>query len=120
MARLGVARPDAQRAPPPEPEQEQASPQPEQAVSPPGPAENAGHVILVRATDVDVASAARGIAGVTRVTREAGEIWNISADRDVSAEVARRIADKGLLKFLISVKPGEKSAFMQWLTRHEA
>lgn len=87
----------------------------EPAASPSGP-----HIVLVKAMDVDVAAAARAVTGVTRVTRESGEIWNISADHDVSAEVARRIADKGLLKLLVSVKPGEQGALMQFLARQQA
>lgn len=110
MTRLRAAHPQSRPVPA----------EPEQAASP-GPTETgARHVLLVRASDIDVASAARAIAGVTRVTREAGGIWNISADQDVSSEVARRIANKGLLKLLISVKPGEQSALLQCIARHEA
>lgn len=103
-----VARPDPQDA--------AVESEPAESSGPPEAIE--GHVLLVRATDV--ASAARGVAGVTRVTREPGEIWNISADHDVSAEVARRIADKGLLKLLINVRPSDRRALMEFLAKHQA
>jgi hypothetical protein len=59
--------------------------------------------VYVEAIDVDVASVVRSIEGVQKVTRERNGTWKIVVDRDINAEVAKRIVAKGgLLRLLIS------------------
>jgi len=90
-----------------------AEPEPDQ--------KNDGHVLLIKATHVDVASCARAIDGVRKITRGANGIWNVAADLDVTGAVARRIVTSGgSLKLLVNVKPGSESAFASFAAKHEA
>lgn len=60
-------------------------------------------LIYLQADGVDVASLIRTINGVQRVTREVGGHWRIVADKDVTAEAARRIiGGGGALTLLVS------------------
>src|SRR5215471_17161986 len=55
----------------------------------------AGHPILVEASGIDVAAALRGIEGVQQVVADGDGAWRVVADRDVRAEVARRVVSAG-------------------------
>ncbi|MBV8186267.1 MAG: hypothetical protein JO339_03425 [Alphaproteobacteria bacterium] len=60
------------------------------------------HSVLVEAAEVDVASVARAIDGVRKITREVGGLWLVAADRDIRPILARQLAGRGALTLLMS------------------
>jgi ABC-2 type transport system ATP-binding protein len=88
----------------------------------------AGHPILVEASGTDVAGALRGIEGVQNVVADGPDgaergAWRIVADRDVRAEVARRIVSAGgALTRLAQLQPSLEEVYTRYFqeARHAA
>ncbi len=83
----------------------------------------AGHPILVEATGTDVAAALRGIEGVQQVVADGKDAWRIVADRDVRAEVARRVVlAGGSLTRLAELQPSLEEVYTRYFqeARHAA
>jgi ABC-2 type transport system ATP-binding protein len=83
----------------------------------------AGHPILVEATGTDVAAALRGIEGVQQVVADGEGAWRVVADREVRAEVARRVvAAGGLLTRLAELQPSLEEVYTRYFqeARHAA
>ena len=83
----------------------------------------AGHPILVEASGADVAAALRGIEGVQQVVADGDGAWRIVADRDVRAEVARRVVSAGgSLTRLAQLEPSLEEVYTRYFqeARHAA
>jgi len=88
----------------------------------------AGHPILVEASGTDVAGALRGIDGVQQVVADGpngqeGGAWRVVADRDVRAEVARRVVSAGgSLTRLAELQPSLEEVYTRYFqeARHAA
>jgi ABC-2 type transport system ATP-binding protein len=83
----------------------------------------AGHPILVEATGTDVAAALRGIEGVQQVVADGEGAWRVVADREVRAEVARRVvAAGGSLTRLAELQPSLEEVYTRYFqeARHAA
>jgi ABC-2 type transport system ATP-binding protein len=84
----------------------------------------AGHPLLVEAAQIDVGAAVKPIEGVQTVTREGDGTWRIVADRDVRAEVARRIVSGGgSLVRLADLQPSLEEVYTRYFqeeVRHAA
>jgi ABC-2 type transport system ATP-binding protein len=83
----------------------------------------AGHPILVEASGTDVASALRGIEGVQQVVADGEGAWRVVADRDVRAEVARRVVSAGgSLTRLAELQPSLEEVYTRYFqeARHAA
>ena len=83
----------------------------------------AGHPILVEASGTDVAAALRGIEGVQQVVADGDGAWRVVADRDVRAEVARRVVSAGgALTRLAQLEPSLEEVYTRYFqeTRHAA
>ena len=75
----------------------------------------AGHPILVEASGTDVAAALRGIEGVQQVVADGGGAWRVFADRDVRAEVARRVVSAGgSLTRLAELQPSLEEVYTRY------
>jgi ABC-2 type transport system ATP-binding protein len=83
----------------------------------------AGHPILVEASGTDVAGALRGIEGVQQVVADGNGAWRVVADRDVRAEVARRVVGAGgSLTRLAELQPSLEEVYTRYFqeARHAA
>jgi len=83
----------------------------------------AGHPILVEASGTDVAAALRGIEGVQQVVADGDGAWRVVADRDVRAEVARRVVSAGgSLTRLAQLEPSLEEVYTRYFqeARHAA
>jgi len=83
----------------------------------------AGHPILVEASGTDVAAALRGIEGVQQVIADGDGAWRVVADRDVRAEVARRVVGAGgSLTRLAELQPSLEEVYTRYFqeARHAA
>jgi ABC-2 type transport system ATP-binding protein len=83
----------------------------------------AGHPILVEASGTDVAAALRGIEGVQQVVADGDAAWRVVADRDVRAEVARRVVSAGgSLTRLAELQPSLEEVYTRYFqeVRHAA
>jgi ABC-2 type transport system ATP-binding protein len=88
----------------------------------------AGHPTLVEANGIDVAAVLRGIEGVQQVVADGvqapgGGAWRVVADRDVRAEVARRIVSAGgSLTRLADLQPSLEEVYTRYFqeARHAA
>jgi len=83
----------------------------------------AGHPILVEASGTDVAAALRGIEGVQQVIADGDGAWRVVADRDVRAEVARRVVSAGgSLTRLAELQPSLEEVYTRYFqeARHAA
>jgi ABC-2 type transport system ATP-binding protein len=88
----------------------------------------AGHPILVEASGIDVAGALRGIEGVQQVVPDGANgqeegAWRVIADRDVRAEVARRVVSAGgSLTRLAELQPSLEEVYTRYFqdARHAA
>ena len=83
----------------------------------------AGHPILVEASGTDVAAALRGIEGVQQVVADGDGAWRVVADRDVRAEVARRVVSAGgSLTRLAKLEPSLEEVYTRYFqeARHAA
>jgi ABC-2 type transport system ATP-binding protein len=83
----------------------------------------AGHPILVEASGTDVAGALRGIEGVQQVVADGEGAWRVVADRDVRAEVARRVVSAGgSLTRLAELQPSLEEVYTRYFqeARHAA
>jgi ABC-2 type transport system ATP-binding protein len=88
----------------------------------------AGHPILVEASGTDVAAALRGIEGVQQVVADGPNghgdgAWRVVADRDVRAEVARRVVSAGgSLTRLAELQPSLEEVYTRYFqeARHAA
>jgi ABC-2 type transport system ATP-binding protein len=80
----------------------------------------AGHPILVEAASTDVATALRGIEGVQQVVADSADgrengAWRVVADRDVRAEVARRVVSAGgSLTRLAELQPSLEEVYTRY------
>jgi ABC-2 type transport system ATP-binding protein len=83
----------------------------------------AGHPTLVEASGTDVAAALRGIEGVQQVVADGDGAWRVVADRDVRAEVAKRIVTAGgSLTRLADLQPSLEEVYTRYFqeARHAA
>ena len=83
----------------------------------------AGHPTLVEASGTDVAAALRGIEGVQQVVADGDGAWRVVADRDVRAEVAKRIVSAGgSLTRLADLQPSLEEVYTRYFqeARHAA
>jgi ABC-2 type transport system ATP-binding protein len=83
----------------------------------------AGHPTLVEAGGTDVAAALRGIQGVQQVVADGDGAWRVVADRDVRAEVAKRIVSAGgSLTRLADLQPSLEEVYTRYFqeARHAA
>ncbi|MBS0519056.1 MAG: ABC transporter ATP-binding protein [Proteobacteria bacterium] len=83
----------------------------------------AGHPLLVEATGIDVAEALSGTPGVQQVVPAGEGAWRVTADRDVRAEVARRIVTAGgALTRLADLQPSLEEVYTRYFqeARHAA
>jgi ABC-2 type transport system ATP-binding protein len=83
----------------------------------------AGHPLLVEASGVDVPGVLTGIDGVQLVTASGEGAWRVTADRDVRAEVARRIVNAGgALTRLADLQPSLEEVYTHYFKeeRHAA
>jgi ABC-2 type transport system ATP-binding protein len=75
----------------------------------------AGHPTLVEAGGTDVAAALRGIQGVQQVVADGDGAWRVVADRDVRAEVAKRIVSAGgSLTRLADLQPSLEEVYTRY------
>ncbi len=75
----------------------------------------AGHPTLVEASGTDVAAALRGIEGVQQVVADGDGTWRVVADRDVRAEVAKRIVSAGgSLTRLADLQPSLEEVYTRY------
>jgi ABC-2 type transport system ATP-binding protein len=75
----------------------------------------AGHPTLVEASGTDVAAALRGIEGMQQVVADGDGAWRVVADRDVRAEVAKRIVSAGgSLTRLADLQPSLEEVYTRY------
>lgn len=75
----------------------------------------ARHELLVEGDAVDLAQRLRKVEGVTSVEPDDGRAWKVTADRDVTAEVAAAtVRDGGRLRQLTAIEPSLEAIYARY------